>query len=266
MSTEIITIEQVKTITAVTANVDPTTIRPHVQVAQMLNMMPLLGKQLMDLLLSELATTSIVSAATAANPVVVSTPTAHGYTTGHSIHISGATGMTGINGQWTITVLSPTTFELDGLDGTGFAAYNVGTASVVKMSLVNVMLMPYVWNVAAWHVLSRAVPFIWATITNSGIITHGQNKNGLGSVGAPVAASDMKWYKQECENTANAYEQVLYEFMFTNSADYPLWQPACTFTSSGNCQGSGNAGWMGSNGTGINGAVNRKNGLNIRFG
>ena len=259
MSTEIITIEQVKTITPVTKNVNPFTIQPHIQIAQMLNMMPLLGKQLLDALIAELATTATVSAATAANPVVISTPTAHGYTTGDSVNISGATGMTGINGQWTITVLSPTTFELDGLNGSVFPAYNVGTARVVKMSAANVALMPYVWNVAAWHVLSRAVPFIWATITNSGIITHGQDKNGVGSVGSPVGASDMKWYKQECENTANAYEQVLYEFMITNSTDYPLWQPACTFTSSGNCQGA-------SNGTGINGAVNRKNGLNIRFG
>ena len=259
MSTEIITIEQVKTITPVTKNVNPFTIQPHIQIAQMLNMMPLLGKQLLDALIAELATTATVSAATAANPVVISTPTAHGYTTGDSVNISGATGMTGINGQWTITVLSPTTFELDGLNGSVFPAYNVGTARVVKMSAANVAIMPYVWNVAAWHVLSRAVPFIWATITNSGIITHGQDKNGVGSVGSPVGASDMKWYKQECENTANAYEQVLYEFMITNSSDYPLWQPACTFTELGNCQGT-------SNGTGINGAVNRKNGLNIRFG
>ena len=264
MSTEIITIEQVKTITPVTANVDPVTIRPHIQIAQMLNMMPLLGKQLLDALIAELATTATVSAATVANPVVISTPTAHGYTTADSVNISGATGMTGINGQWTITVLSPTTFELDGLNGSAFPAYNVGTARVVKMSAANVALMPYVWNVAAWHVLSRSVPFIWATITNSGIITHGQKSNGLGSVGAPVGASDMKWYKQECENTANAYEQVLYEFMVTNSSDYPLWQPACTFTELGNCQGTNNL-WMGNGGTGINGAVNRKNGLNIRM-
>lgn len=265
MSTEIITIEQVKTITVVTGNVDPVTIRPHVQVAQMLNIMPLLGKQLMDALIRELSTTATVSAATVANPVVVSTPSPHGYTTGDSVNISVARGMTGINGQWTITVLSTTSFELDGLNGSAFPAYNVGTASVVNMSAANVALMPYVWNVAAWHVLSRSVPFIWATITNSGIITHGQNKNGVGSVGAPVGASDMKWYKQECENTANAYEQVLYEFMVTNSSDYPLWQPACTFTELGNCQGTNNL-WQGNGGTGINGAVKRKSGLNIRFG
>ena len=50
MSTEIITIEQVKTITPVTKNVNPFTIQPHIQIAQMLNMMPLLGKQLLDAL------------------------------------------------------------------------------------------------------------------------------------------------------------------------------------------------------------------------
>jgi hypothetical protein len=256
--TRLITIEQVKQLTAVTQNVDPITIRPHLLTTQMLKMMPLLGKQLIDQLIGELETERIVSAATQANPVVITTSLAHGYTTADSIYIASATGMTDINGQWTITVLSPTTFELDGLDGTGFAAYNVGTATSMDMIAADVALMPYVRNVMAWHVLAYAVPFIWATITNSGIITHGQNRDGMGGVGSPVAASDMKWFKQNCENTANAHEQILYEFMDTNSDDYPLWRPACTFTALGNCPSIGG-------GTGINGPVNRKSGLNIRF-
>lgn len=263
MSTEtyLVTIEQVKEITVVTENVDAKYIRPHLMTAQSLKMMPLLGKQLLDLLISELSTEVTIAAATQANPVVVTTTAAHGFTTGDSVYIATATGMVGINGQWDVTVLNATTFELDGLDGTAFPAYNVGTGTAMAMSAVNVALMPYVRNAMAWHVLSEAVPFLWAHITNAGIQTHGGTR-GLGNSegGNPVGANDMKWFKQQCANTANAQEQILYDWMDLNSTDYPLWQPLCTYTGTGTCQGTASNG-----STGINGPAHRKGGLNIRF-
>lgn len=261
MSTEtyLVTVQQVKDITVVTENVDAKYIQPHLMTAQSLKMMPLLGKQLLDLLISELATQVTIAAATQANPVVVTTAAAHGFTTADSINIATATGMDGINGQWDITVLSPTTFELDGLDGTAFPAYNVATGTAMRMSAANVTLMPYVRNAMAWHVLARAVPFLWAHITNAGIQTHGGTR-GLGNSegGNPVDGKDMKWFKQECENSASGQDQILYEWMDANSEDYPLWQPLCTYSgATGQSQPSG--------GTGINGPAHRKGNLNIRF-
>jgi hypothetical protein len=73
--------------------------------------------------------TLTVSAATNANPCVLTTSSAHGLTTGWVIYISGATGSwVSINGAQTVTVLSPTTFSIP-VDSTGFGALT-GTVRV----------------------------------------------------------------------------------------------------------------------------------------
>ena len=61
-----------------------------------------------------------------ANPGVVTTTLNHGYTTGQVVQITGVTGMAGgINGTFTITVLSPNTFSL-GINTTGYGTYTGG--------------------------------------------------------------------------------------------------------------------------------------------
>ena len=54
------------------------------------------------------------------NPIVIDTGgTPHGYTTGQQVIITGVTGNTAANGTWTITVVDPTHFSLDGSIGNG---------------------------------------------------------------------------------------------------------------------------------------------------
>lgn len=68
-----------------------------------------------------------ISAATQANPCQITTLLAHGFTTGDSILISGITGMAELNGnEYTVTVIDPTNFTLDGVDSSLFAAYISG--------------------------------------------------------------------------------------------------------------------------------------------
>ena len=70
-----------------------------------------------------------MTGATQANPVVV-TAAAHGFANGDEIYISGAVGMTQLNGQRFIVANQATnTFELAGIDGTGFSAYVSGGAA-----------------------------------------------------------------------------------------------------------------------------------------
>lgn len=69
--------------------------------------------------------TMTVSAITQANPAVVTTTLNHGLTTGNSTTISGALGMTGANGTWTVTVLTPTTFSIP-YNASGAPAYTSG--------------------------------------------------------------------------------------------------------------------------------------------
>ena len=56
--------------------------------------------------------TMSISGITNASAAVVTTTLNHGLTTGNSTTISGVVGMTGANGTWTVTVLSPTTFSI----------------------------------------------------------------------------------------------------------------------------------------------------------
>lgn len=64
--------------------------------------------------LSDLVGSTInVTGATKAAAAVITTDLNHGFTTGQDdVVIAGATGMTGINGTWTVTVISPTSFSI----------------------------------------------------------------------------------------------------------------------------------------------------------
>jgi hypothetical protein len=62
-------------------------------------------------------TSSRITGATNANPVAVTTDGSHGFTTGDIVTIYGVSGMTEINGTFTVTVTGSNAFTLDGIDG-----------------------------------------------------------------------------------------------------------------------------------------------------
>ena len=64
-------------------------------------------------------TIRVVTAASNAAPIVITTSVAHGYTTGDMVRVRDSLGNTAANGEWLITVLTSTTFELDGSAGNG---------------------------------------------------------------------------------------------------------------------------------------------------
>lgn len=65
-----------------------------------------------------------ISAATNATPIAITTTTAHGFSTGNFVVISGVAGNTAANGQWLIVVTGAQTFTLN--SSTGNAAYTSG--------------------------------------------------------------------------------------------------------------------------------------------
>lgn len=74
--------------------------------------------------------TRTVSGITQANPGVVTTAVAHGYSSGERIHLAGVSGMTQINDTvWAITALTTTTFSIP-QDTTAFGAYSGGGVAV----------------------------------------------------------------------------------------------------------------------------------------
>ena len=73
-----------------------------------------------------IATTKSITGATQANPCVLTVP-GHGLTTGRIIQVVSVVGMTQLNDKlYTVTVLTPDTISLDGVNSTGFTAYDSG--------------------------------------------------------------------------------------------------------------------------------------------
>ena len=58
-----------------------------------------------------------ITSSSIANPSLITTPAVHGLTTGDTVTISGVTGNDAINGTFVVTVVSTTTFTLDGQTG-----------------------------------------------------------------------------------------------------------------------------------------------------
>ncbi len=74
-------------------------------------------------LFSNVKQNTTISGATAANPVVITAP-AHGLTDGDEIGIFNVAGMVELNGNgYTVANKTANTFELSGINGTGFTAY-----------------------------------------------------------------------------------------------------------------------------------------------
>lgn len=73
-----------------------------------------------------------ISGASNEGPIVITTDSAHGLTTGDEVFIWGVAGNTAANGYWKVTVLSSTTFSLDGSTGNG--AYSGGTDFLIKLN------------------------------------------------------------------------------------------------------------------------------------
>lgn len=74
-------------------------------------------------------TTATITGITAANPPVVTTSAAHGYSNGDDVFITGVSGMLEVNGRWFKAAnVTATTFELQtihsqNVDGSGYDAY-----------------------------------------------------------------------------------------------------------------------------------------------
>jgi len=98
------------------------------------------------------------------SPIVVTTPAAHNLITGDTVDVVNVAGNTAANGERIITVLTPTTFSLNGSVGNG--TYTAGTGTFSKISPNSVELPPgryyrayFVWNPSTqtvnWHLNSH---------------------------------------------------------------------------------------------------------------
>jgi hypothetical protein len=85
-----------------------------------------------------------ITGITQTNPPVV-TVVGHGYSNGDMVNIAGVVGMTQVNNaQYTIANVATDTFELSGIDATGYTAYVSGGKSTkgAMMRAINPLVMP----------------------------------------------------------------------------------------------------------------------------
>lgn len=73
----------------------------------------------------------VISSATTATPIVATTASVHGLTTGDVVTITGGL-VENINGTYTVTVTTSTAFQLDGSVGSG--TYTASSAVVKKLT------------------------------------------------------------------------------------------------------------------------------------
>jgi len=78
-----------------------------------------------------------ITGATQANPVVI-TAVAHGFSNGDRVTINSVSGMTQLNNrEFTVANVAANTFELSGVDGTGFDAYTSGGTAAEIYEIVS---------------------------------------------------------------------------------------------------------------------------------
>lgn len=161
--------------------------------------------------ITETATT--ISSVTQADPAVVTTSSAHGYSSDDEVAISGISGMTELNGRnFKITVLSSTTFSLKYMDGTdvdssAFTAYSSG-GSAEKVYEVDTVyaedqlfdvqfiqsadVMTLVHPYYAPKELSRTSATSW-TFTDITIAPSISAPSGVGSSGGPSGSKSFTY-------------------------------------------------------------------------
>jgi hypothetical protein len=88
-----------------------------------------------------------ITSSTSANPSVVTTAAVHGMATGDTVAVAGHATNTAVNGQWTVTVLTTTTFSVP-VAGTAAGTGGTSTKQPPDIDITN--FGPFsMWNKAA---------------------------------------------------------------------------------------------------------------------
>jgi hypothetical protein len=150
-----------------------------------------------------------ITGATQANPCVI-TAAAHGYANGDDVLIEAVVGMTELNGKvYRIANKAANTFELQGIDATGYTAYGSGgTAKRVGVTLGSAATP----TDAAPHVIS------WTAVTGAREYNIYKASNGIyGYIGTAESTS----FDDINIDPATAYTPPQESDVFTAAGDWP---------------------------------------------
>lgn len=168
-----------------------------------------------------------ITGATQANPVVI-TAAAHGYDSGDTVIISGIIGMVELNGkEFEITKLTASTFELNDVDGTGFAAYISGgkaIATFVKITAgTPTLATPHVisWDLvtgASEYVVYKEINGVYGFI----LLARGQGGNDIGTI--PNTSDTPPFFRNPFDGAGNFPSAVAFHqqrILYANTNNKP---------------------------------------------
>lgn len=142
--------------------------------------------------------------ASATSPIVITTSGAHGWTTGDVISVVGINGLTGANGNFTVTVTGATTASLNGSTFSGGYSSG-GYAAKVGQAISNVGWMANSFSGSTTWLYLQTAPSDWVTGLLNGSVT---DPNGSYSTGTPAlvvpvdsglaeGANSQLWYNSD---------------------------------------------------------------------
>ena len=138
----------------------------------------------------------VVKAATAANPVAITTHGDHGLTTGDRVFVAGVLGVTAADGNRAVTVVDTDNFTLDGVDGSIDPAY-AGGGTITPLRDLST-------DTAAWklktHQLSTATALISKT-SAAGEIALSNGELAITLVAADTSTLNPRLYYHEARIT-----------------------------------------------------------------
>lgn len=162
-----------------------------------------------------------ITAATQADPVVVTTSAAHGYVTGDEVQIDNVVGMTELNGvRFVVSNETATTFELttvagDNIDGTNFTAYVSG--GIVRTNFIELSQGAAKDATITWTAVSGAGRYaiyrrrngIYGVIGETELTTFDDNNIVPDTAEAPPTARDPFFNDDDQPGAVGFFEQRL---------------------------------------------------------
>lgn len=144
----------------------------------------------------------VITSATAAAPIVCVLATALSATTGDSVLVTGAAGMTGLNGLHVVTVVDSTHISLDG--STGVGTYTASSAVIANITTQG-QIAEAIFGAgtatgggANWRDSIQNAANGWASLNASVNVAAGSNDSNVTFDLPEVPASDeLKWYNNQ---------------------------------------------------------------------
>jgi hypothetical protein len=168
----------------------------------------------------------VVLSITAANPPVVTTAEAHGYSTGNIVVIDHPKGMIDSEGVYSANVTGPTTFELWKVpttavpvsapwDGTKWGSYTTRSAKTFPMSVIRYSVFNRARRLQAMIAYKLAISNLSVNKTNAGILE--AQGNGF----RPVKDEVLAKMRNEAESQQNTYGRAISQIICENSSEFP---------------------------------------------